>query len=173
MSIREFADRSRVPYRTLQDYLADKRKPGAEHLAAIARCGIDLHWLLLGAALGMGSALFESDSFRAGVAAPEIASDTELMSYILETAKRVTDQTNKEHIEAHGRSLSLDEIFKLFSKNYRILAFHAEIASDVITKARKLGVSTETIVGMLGEIIQGREKKDTQCDHSGGRGEQG
>jgi len=38
-----------VPYRTLQDYLAGRRMPGAEHLQRIAATGIvDMTWLLTG-----------------------------------------------------------------------------------------------------------------------------
>ncbi len=48
-SLREFSDRTGIPYRSLQQYLRDERAPGAEALGRIAaHSGIDLHYLLLG-----------------------------------------------------------------------------------------------------------------------------
>ena len=43
-----FAAETKIPYRTLQNYLADNRKPGAEHLAKMLDAGIDMTWLLTG-----------------------------------------------------------------------------------------------------------------------------
>ena len=43
-----FAAESSIPYRTLQNYVADKRKPGADHLAKMLEAGVDMSWLLMG-----------------------------------------------------------------------------------------------------------------------------
>lgn len=45
-SIRQFSVETGIPYRTLQDYLAGKRLPGAEHLARMNESGVDLNWLI-------------------------------------------------------------------------------------------------------------------------------
>lgn len=47
-SFKEFSERTRIPYRTLQNYLSGDRQPGADALAAIARMNVDVHWLLTG-----------------------------------------------------------------------------------------------------------------------------
>lgn len=43
-----FADAAGIPYRTLQDYVADKRIPGGAVLARMAEVGIDVAWVLTG-----------------------------------------------------------------------------------------------------------------------------
>ena len=48
LSIASFAKRAAIPYRTLQNYLADKRKPAADHLVRLYRADIDILWLLTG-----------------------------------------------------------------------------------------------------------------------------
>ena len=48
LSIASFAKRVAIPYRTLQNYLADKRKPAADHLVRLYRADIDILWLLTG-----------------------------------------------------------------------------------------------------------------------------
>jgi transcriptional regulator with XRE-family HTH domain len=50
-SIREFSEIAGIPYRTLQDYLAGKAKPGAEQLARVAAAGLDVNFLLTGKTL--------------------------------------------------------------------------------------------------------------------------
>ena len=51
LSIREFSGLAGLPYRTLQNYLAGDRLPGAEALAQIAGAGVDLNWLVTGQAV--------------------------------------------------------------------------------------------------------------------------
>ena len=48
LSIASFAKRAAIPYRTLQNYLADKRTPAAVHLVRLYRADIDILWLLTG-----------------------------------------------------------------------------------------------------------------------------
>jgi len=44
----EISKKSRVPYRSLQDYLADKRVPGGEALKKFQEIGVDISWVLGG-----------------------------------------------------------------------------------------------------------------------------
>lgn len=48
MTVRGFARKADIPERSVHEYLADKRKPGADHLAGILAAGVDLRWLLTG-----------------------------------------------------------------------------------------------------------------------------
>jgi len=62
-SIREFADEAHIPYRTLIDYLAGKRRPGVEHLVRLDAVGLDLTWLLTGRmGSGIGSVIAKYDA---------------------------------------------------------------------------------------------------------------
>lgn len=49
ISIVQLAHMTSIPYRTLQDYLADKSKPGTPHVMLLAQAGLEIHELLLGA----------------------------------------------------------------------------------------------------------------------------
>ena len=49
----EFAAAASIPYRTLQNYVRDERKPGPDHLSRLARAGVDVVWLLTGSYQGV------------------------------------------------------------------------------------------------------------------------
>lgn len=48
VTIRAFSERCEIPYRTLQEYLVDKSKPGTDHLKRLAVAGVNINWLLTG-----------------------------------------------------------------------------------------------------------------------------
>lgn len=47
-SLKSFSDETGIPYRSVQDWLADKMIPGGKQLAVMAREGIDIAWVLTG-----------------------------------------------------------------------------------------------------------------------------
>ncbi len=46
--IKDFADQTGIAYRTLQGYVGGEREPNAEGMAAIAKAGVNLNWLVSG-----------------------------------------------------------------------------------------------------------------------------
>ncbi|HHE3464277.1 helix-turn-helix domain-containing protein [Pasteurella multocida] len=46
--IKDFAEISGLPYRTMQGYINGEREPNAEGMSAIAKAGINLNWLVSG-----------------------------------------------------------------------------------------------------------------------------
>jgi transcriptional regulator with XRE-family HTH domain len=49
INLKEFSKNSKIPYRTLQEYLTDSRMPGGESLIKIdAELSINISWLLTG-----------------------------------------------------------------------------------------------------------------------------
>ncbi|MGQ0286409.1 helix-turn-helix domain-containing protein [Pasteurellaceae bacterium 22721_9_1] len=49
LSIKAFADKTEIPYRSVQSYLLGERSPSAEILIKVTECfGINANWLLLG-----------------------------------------------------------------------------------------------------------------------------
>ncbi len=73
-SLKAFAEATGIPYRTLQDYVADKRVPSADQLVLLSAQNIDLNWLLTGR-LAIPLAGLDSDTEGADVAGvdPELA----------------------------------------------------------------------------------------------------
>lgn len=47
-SLAAFCRETGMPYRTLQEYLADNRSPGADALTLCAKAQIDINWILTG-----------------------------------------------------------------------------------------------------------------------------
>ena len=91
----EMATSTGIPLPTLKKYEGSDREPGAEALAAMARTGVDLHWLLT----GNGSMLKDADcSYRVaepGTGWPQ--HDAELNVDVLTAIIR-----GLEDAEAHG-----------------------------------------------------------------------
>lgn len=48
MTYKEFAEKTSIPYSTLQNYLGNKRLPNFEALEKIAKFGVNIHWLVTG-----------------------------------------------------------------------------------------------------------------------------
>ncbi|MDY4279564.1 MAG: helix-turn-helix transcriptional regulator [[Pasteurella] mairii] len=46
--IKDFAEQTGIAYRTLQGYVGGEREPNAEGMAAIAKVGVNLNWLVSG-----------------------------------------------------------------------------------------------------------------------------
>lgn len=46
--IKDFAEQTGIAYRTLQGYVGGEREPNAEGMAAIAKAGVNLNWLVSG-----------------------------------------------------------------------------------------------------------------------------
>ncbi|HHT7633028.1 helix-turn-helix domain-containing protein [Pasteurella multocida] len=46
--IKDFAEMTGLPYRTMQGYIGGEREPNAEGMAAIAKAGVNLNWLVSG-----------------------------------------------------------------------------------------------------------------------------
>ncbi|MDH3002285.1 helix-turn-helix domain-containing protein [Pasteurella multocida] len=46
--IKEFAELTGLPYRTMQGYIGGEREPNAEGMTALAKVGINLNWLVSG-----------------------------------------------------------------------------------------------------------------------------
>jgi transcriptional regulator with XRE-family HTH domain len=64
MSMVKFSEQTGIAYRTLQQYVAGDRQPGAEGLAKIsAHSSVDVNWLLTG----------EGEMYRAPPAAPALS----------------------------------------------------------------------------------------------------
>ena len=140
-SIKELERRSGIQYRTLQAYLADQRKPGADHLASLAGAGIDLHWLLLGqeeAALKLMFPDFEP------ITGP-LAADSELAAEFLEAAISDVDDWHKGHVDRTGSSLRmkllLTGVWSVFALYDRLL----EGIREKLVEARTNGMASSGI----------------------------
>lgn len=142
-----------IPYRTLQDYIAGKRAPGAEALTAFARAGIDTNWLLLGEDApvrgGDGSGLYGSNTLQGNIP----INDEELTQAIWIKANERTDAGNAAYLAATGKSLPFEVLFGLS------LAWNDSISRAVLSVAGKLdvmkdkGLTKERLVAIIDGVL--------------------
>lgn len=94
--IKDFAEMTGLPYRTMQGYIGGEREPNAEGMTAIAKVGINLNWLVSGT-----GEMFIKDAI-------ELADqEKQLLSYF-----RQCSDIGKKAIEINTKAISLDIFFK-------------------------------------------------------------
>lgn len=135
-SIREFADETGVPYRTLQDYVAGKRRPGADHLIRMASVGIDINWLLTGDVRHAFEALFPDDIGRGSV----VAADSRLVDLIWDEALKAADSYLERRAQKSTDLLSARQTFLVVGYYFRIIiATSAKMIDTIIQVQSTVG----------------------------------
>lgn len=140
-SIKELSEASGIPYRTLQQYLSDNRKPGADHMVRFADAGIDLHWLLLGQEEASLKLLFPRMEPIDG----PLAADSKLAVVFLDEAMKAVDEFHDDYVRKSKKPLHLDilmtGVWSVFSLYDNLLK---NISEQIINK-RKEGWPGEDI----------------------------
>jgi hypothetical protein len=120
LSIKDFAGHCGVPYRTIQEYLVDKRKPGADHLGRMAQCGLDVNWLLTGNVGGMMRDIFENlPEIHGPLAAhPEMARHAMLRCFdAMDAHAREVQALTPLRSQVYGAFSLFDGVVKVFSRD--------------------------------------------------------
>lgn len=129
LSTKDFAERSGIPLRTLQNYIAGDREPGASALAKIASAGVDINWLLDETCVEAEE--IEEHPFKIVVQTLDAANCRFLDKYdgsieadiirrsgvekqMVWAAARTTDDLNKELIKENGVGYTVLELFEHF-----------------------------------------------------------
>ena len=143
LKITDFAKKTGIPYRTLQNYLSGERQPSAENLQKIAICfNIDLNWLLTG----------EGNMFKSGesdMSDDKISSSdkTESSGMPLDFIDKLRDDLrNKDDSFFASLSMSKDRIFDVLLGKTKLRRI------EVIELARKLNRSLDEYVYLAGYI---------------------
>ena len=144
-SIKDLSERCQIPYRTIQQYLSDKRKPGADHLKKIAEAGIDLHWLLLG---------YDEPSIKVvcpgceNITGP-LAADSLLANHFFEEAFDAVDEWHQNHIHNGGAALDIKTILMGV---WAVFFLYDDLLSkieDQLIFARQHGMPVENIAQIV------------------------
>jgi transcriptional regulator with XRE-family HTH domain len=144
-SIKDLSDASGIKYGTLQQYLSDKRQPGASQLAGLAEAGIDLHWLLLGQ---QGNTLKLAFDELKKLQGPLVA-DYELYDVFLRRALDTVDVFHGQWNKSRNKILS---IHYLLHATWLVLSMYSDILekiSEKIIDLRKKGWSGEEIADFV------------------------
>jgi transcriptional regulator with XRE-family HTH domain len=143
-SIREFADRTGLPYRSLQDYLADRRKPAADQLVLIGDAGVDIHWLLTGRIkplFGMEGADIEGTQL--------VCADLELTKATYWAAMDLTDAFSTRRIAAGRKPLSAVEVIDVAAVYCKAMIDTAGRMAETIEKLAAKGASRAEILDIF------------------------
>ncbi|MFO1153578.1 MAG: helix-turn-helix transcriptional regulator [Rhodospirillales bacterium] len=149
-SIRDFAEAIGVPYRTVQEYIAGRRKPSADQLVRMADGGVDIYWLLTGHLQlpGFGRS--------AEMDAPEtelFGADSGLLSAISKRAFEKADDFQKRHLEANKPHLTTRQALHVWSVYYALMIMAGARMIDNIAQLRQSDVSVETIAQIFAGAI--------------------
>jgi len=145
-SIREFSEAAGIPYRTLQDYLAGKAKPGADQLARIAGAGIDVNFLLNGKARRMG--VWIPDDAPPDDETYYVLADAEVINAVNRKAKDILNGLLQEHLKP-GDDLTFDALFDAYlSLSIRLLEIFAR-TNPPLEEARKAGMSVKQVIDSI------------------------
>lgn len=147
---REFAEQVGMPYRTLQDYLAGRSKPGADHLARMAERGVDVYWLLTGRTrLPLFGETGEIGKPNAGY----VLANTALVKGLWQKGIEKTDGYAIRHHLLSSRLLSAEDVIDVTLYYYGLMLKIALNMSDNIAKLIELGASQATIISVISDPI--------------------
>ena len=144
-SIVSFATKASIPYKTLQNYLADKRKPAADHLIRLYRARIDILWLLTGRC---GPPL--DDYLPVGEEQPlAVFGEREFADSLIWQAALAADQFHVRFHKKTGEILRRLETEVVLSEFVQMYAARATGLTDVIEKMGASDFAREDVVRVL------------------------
>ncbi len=144
-SRKAFSQLAKIPYRTLQDYLADKRKPGADHLVRLAESGIDVHWLLTGQIKSPSIPLAELEQEETQQA-ELLWADVSFSLHLKEKASERTDQFHARYLKQHGETLPFDTLLRVYGEYFLMMVrVSAKIAPHLL-ELRTKGVENHQLI---------------------------
>jgi transcriptional regulator with XRE-family HTH domain len=145
LSIKDFERLYGVPYRTIQQYLADNRRPGAEHLANMAAAGMNITWLLLGESDANFTVHLPGQEKVRGI----LAADERFASLVFEEAFRAADTLNAQITKRRGEPLPLKVLLVAAWSAFQIHAKQLDEHQETLLKARAAGYSDEQLVDLI------------------------
>lgn len=147
MTVRELERQSGIPYRSLHEYLSDKRKPGADHLVKLIDAGVDIEWLLTGV-LRPGFNVILDGIEGINEIKGELSGDIELRTALIRYSVAIIDEIMEENPGAKsvmGFQGIVSSVWSLFSFFMSL----AEDHKDHFLKAREVGYPLDKVVAML------------------------
>lgn len=150
-SIKEFSDQSLIPYRTVQEYLSGKRKPGSDHLVRMHEAGVPIVWLLTGELENSLSFTFEHFDAISGI----LGASPDICSHFAHEAIEIVDDANKRLIEEGKEPLHVMGIITSIYSVLYIISDAMDHVSDKVLKMKKLNWSDDEIVSFFMKSMKG------------------
>lgn len=157
LTVKDFERLSEIPYRTLQDYLMDKRQPGAAQLARMCEAGVDLNWLITGKFVGAPlSHLF--NKAENGIDASVVGADLKFMELIALEAETHTQVICDSYLKLTGDRPTTGVILMIFTSYISDFIKMVNAMSENFESLRKKGVDREMIVDIVSTSLNNSDK---------------
>lgn len=149
MTVRGFEKKSGIPYRSIHEYLSDKRKPSATHLEKMVGTGVDISWLLTG--------IYKPNAIELDMSAYDklvaetytvVAVDKDMSHYFFSEAIGLVDQWSLEHPE-ETRGMGVFGLIASIVSVWGCYAHAADAISDNIFSSRSKGATVEEVGGPI------------------------
>lgn len=149
-TIKGFAENLGIPYRSMQDYIAGKSKPGFDQLQKLSMAGIDVGYILTGKATI--HQIYKLDDHLN--ASKLLASDSDLVELIIHYLPDLIDEVMKEVPDSAFLGSVSWPVVALWENAALIAAKVADELSDSIMGLRCQGVSAHSAVQMILEATK-------------------
>ncbi len=148
-SLKSFSDKSGIPYRSLQEYVGGKNKPGFEQLQKMASVGVDVGFLLTG--LQRGASL---KHFTNGFERPNfLVSDEEFSGIVYDGLLAAIDRLNGKILAEAGRPMTAKEVTAYLSQALAMALRVTDEMQKNLIDLRAHGVSAQVAASIILEAV--------------------
>ncbi|MQX38613.1 helix-turn-helix domain-containing protein [Roseospira navarrensis] len=166
LSVRDLERQTGIPYRSLHEYLSDKRKPGADHMAKLCTTGIDIEWLLTGSVrpglhfsiAGKENGFIYFDMGGVSEFEPmtgDLISDERIYTLVKKDAVSLVNQMMADHPRA-AASMGIEGIVSTLWVSVHTYMSALEPHKDKILEALEKGYSIDSLAELMLEPIRAR-----------------
>ncbi|MFZ4605226.1 MAG: helix-turn-helix domain-containing protein [Caulobacter sp.] len=148
-TLRSFSDRSGIPYRSLQEYVAGKNKPGFEQLQKIATSGVDVGFLLTGTYSGQFLKVFSEGAKHSLL----LSSDGEFSKLIYDGLLSAIDDINIGVVSRQGSPLTVQRITEILSYGLSMALSVVGEMEQPLVDLRARGVSASAVASIVLEAV--------------------
>ena len=157
-SLKRFAENVGIPYRSFQDYVAGKSRPGFEQLEKLSRGGLDIGYLLS----GRPTTNFPSGFDHEFSSSMLLAADNEIKELVYHLLTGVSDRA----INLMDQAAFLEQPTSAVMQTWERLVHHAVLASADLDKnlvdLRAKGVPALTAAEVVAEAAWSRYIADSK-----------
>lgn len=161
-SLKAFSDQSGIPYRSLQDYVAGKNRPGFDQLQRMAVTGVDISYLLTGEYGGTALRAFAQSVDKAVL----LSSDREVAKLVFNGAIAAADNVNETRISNGSGHMSAQDILDTLQYALSLAVKVSSEMDDELCNLRKRGVSASAVTSVILEAVSAALLKRSQVDNA-------
>jgi transcriptional regulator with XRE-family HTH domain len=154
-SMKAFSDQSGIPYRSLQDYVAGKNRPGFEQLQKMAAVGVDVSFLLTGIHGASLLRMYSQHSKQAVL----LSSDREVAELVIDGAVKAAQEVNNFRELSGVQPMNVQETLDTIHYSLDLAAKVSSEMDDQLCDLRRRGVSASAVTRIILESVSSALQK--------------